>query len=95
MYPERIGCFSIEAKRIFEYQDPPSEIVKECSSVAWSSGLKVFAVRNGSECLGDKHLPSLLPQLKASKGCLGGRGELDVSDVYLLTSKRAFTPQKI
>ena len=90
---ERIGCFSIENEQInsLEHQGSPLGIVKACGSVAWSRGLKVFAVRNGSECLGDKHLPSILPRLNASKGCLGGRGGQNVSDVYRLKSKKAFT----
>lgn len=87
MFPERIGCFSVESKRILKYQEPPIEIVKECSSLAWSRGFKAFAVRNGSECLGDKNL---LSRLNSSKGCLGGRGFQEVSDVYRLTSKKGF-----
>lgn len=87
---ERIGCFSVESKRLLEHQDPSSEVVMTCSSVALSSGLKVFAVRNGSECLGDKRLAPILSQVNGSKGCVGGRGGQNVSDVYRLTSKRAF-----
>lgn len=87
---ERIGCFSVESQRLLEYQDPSSEVVMTCSSVALSSGLKVFAVRNGSECLGDKHLASILSQVNGSKGCVGGRGGQNVSDIYRLTSKKAF-----
>lgn len=87
---ERIGCFSVESKRLLEYQDPSSEIVMACSSVALSSGLKVFAVRNGSECLGDKDLASVLSQVNGLKGCVGGRGGKNVSDIYRLTSKKAF-----
>lgn len=90
VFPERIGCFSVESKRILKYQEPPIEIVKECSSLAWSRGFKAFAVRNGSECLGDKNLLSMLTRLNSSKGCLGGRGFQDVSDVYRLTSKKGF-----
>ena len=63
-----------------------------CSLAAWSSGLKVFAVRNGSKCQSDKDFISVLPRLKASKGCLGGRGGLNASDVYRLTRKKAFSP---
>lgn len=88
MFPERIGCFSVESKRILEYQEPPLEIVKECSSLAGSHGLKVFAVRNGNKCLGDMHLLSTLPRLNSARGCLGGRGGQNVSDVYRLTSKK-------
>ena len=85
---ERIGCFSVESKRLLEHQDPSSETVMTCSSVALSSGLKVFAVRNGSKCLGDEHLASVLSQVNGSKGCVGGRGGQNVSDVYRLTSKK-------
>lgn len=90
MFLERIGCFSVESKRLLEHQDPSSEVVMTCSSVALSSGLKVFAVRNGSECLGDKRLVTIISQVHGSKGCVGGRGGQNVSDVYRLTSKRAF-----
>ena len=92
MFLERIGCFSIENEQInsLEHQDSPLEIVKACGSVAWSRGLKVFAVHNGNECLGDKHLPSILPRLHASNGCLGGTGGQNLSDVYRLQSKKAF-----
>ena len=75
---------------MLEYQDPSLEIAKTCSFIAWSRGLKYFAVRNSSECLGGKHLPSLLSQLKAAKGCYGGRGGQNVSDVYRFTGKKAF-----
>lgn len=88
VFPERIGCLSVESKRILEYQEPQVEIVKNCTYEAWSLGLKVFAVRNGKECLGDKHLPPMLPRLNSSKGCQGGRGGRHVSDVYRLTSKK-------
>ena len=90
MLYERIGCFYVESERILEYQDLPLEISKTCSSEAWLRGLKYFAVRNGSECLGDKYLLSELPQLKSAKGCRGGRGGRNVSDVYRLTSKKSF-----
>lgn len=46
-------------------------------------------MRNGSECLGDKQLPSMLSLLNASEGCRGGRGGQNASDVYRLTSKKA------
>lgn len=90
MFYQRIGCFFVESKRLLEQQDPPLEIAKACSFEASSRGLKYFAVRKGIECLGDKNLPSVLPQLKALNGCLGGRGGQNVSDVYRLTSKAAF-----
>ena len=88
VFYERIGCFYVESQWILENQDLPSKIVMACSSVAWSLGLKVFAVRNGSECLGGKDFFSLLLQLKTSKGCRAGRGGQNVSDVYRLTSKK-------
>lgn len=88
MFLKRIGCFYIKSKRISGHQDPPVELVNACRSVAWSLGLKVFAVRNGSECLGDKNLPYVLHRLNASRGCLGGRGGQNVSDVYRLTCKK-------
>ena len=91
VFVERIGCFFVESKPILAHQVPSPEIVWACSSVAWSLSLKVFAVRNGSECLGDKHLPSLLPRLNASKECFGGRGGKNMSDVYRLTSKEVHT----
>lgn len=75
---------------MLKHHEPSLEIVKTCSSVAWSHGLKYFAVRNGSECLGDKYLHSLLPQPIAARGCLGGRGGQNVNDVYRFTSKEAF-----
>lgn len=87
VFHERIGCFTVKSNRILVYQHHPVDLVKACSSVVWSLGLKVFAVRNGSECLGDKDLPSMLPQLNASEGCFGGRGGQNASDVYRLTSK--------
>ena len=87
VFHERVGCFSVKSNRMVVRQHQPAEIVKACSSVVWSRGLKVFAVRNGSECLSDRDLPSLLPQLNASEGCFGGRGGQNVSDVYRLTSK--------
>ena len=92
MFIERIGCISVGNEQInsLEHQDSPLEIVKACGSVAWSRGIKVFAVRNGTECHGDKHLSSILPRLNASKGCLGGKGGQNVSDVYRLKSKKAF-----
>lgn len=92
VFYERIGCFYVESKRLFKQQDPLLEIAKACSSEAFSRGLKYFALRNGNECLGDKNWPSVLPKLKALKGCLGGRGGQNVSDVYRLTSKEAFAP---
>lgn len=88
---ERIGCYSVESEVISLHQDYSLEIVKACSSVAWSRGLKSFAVRNGSECLSDENLPFVLPRLNASKGCSGGRGGRKVADVYHLTSKKAFS----
>lgn len=91
VYIERIGCFSVEKKPILQLKDSPRDIVKACSSAAWSLGLKMFAVRNENECLADKHLPSILPQLNASKGCRGGRGGKSLSDVYRLTSKKTST----
>lgn len=75
---------------MLEHRDSPFEISKTCSSVAWSRGLKYFAVRNGSECLGNRNLSSMLSQLDTAKGCLGGRGGQNMSDVYRLTSKKAF-----
>lgn len=89
VFLERVGCFFVEVQRLFVYEDPPLEIVKTCSTIALSRGLKVFAVRNGSECLGDKYLPSALPRLNVSEGCRGGRGGRNVSDVYRPKSKRA------
>ena len=89
MFHERIGCFHVESNRLLKHQESGLEIAKACSSLAWSRGLKYFAIRNGSECLGDKHLSFMLPQLNAAKGCLGGRGGQNVSDVYRLTSKEA------
>lgn len=90
VFYERVGCFSVGNIRILAHHHPPLETVQACSSIAWSRGLKVFAVHNGSKCLGDKNLPSMLSQLSFSKGCLGGRGGEEVSDVYRLTSKKAF-----
>lgn len=89
MFLERVGCFYVASKRILVYRHPPLEIVKACGSLAWSRGLKAFAVRNGSECLGDKYLPSLLPRLNAMAGCLGGRGGQNMTDVYRFTCKKA------
>ena len=88
VFYERVGCFYVESKRLLEEQVLPFEIVKSCSFVAWSRGLKYFAVRNGSKCLGDKDLLSTLLQLNAVKGCLRGRGGQNVSDVYRLKSKK-------
>ncbi|XP_078344041.1 uncharacterized protein LOC144629687 [Oculina patagonica] len=92
VFPERIGCFSIEKEQInsLENRDPRLETqrprpIQDCSSEAWSRGLKVFAVYNGSECLGDYNLSSILPRLNASEGCLGGRGGQNVTDVYRFT----------
>ena len=90
MFYERIGCFFVESKRLLKQQDPLFEVAKACSSEALSRGLKYFAVRNGSECLGDTNFLSVVPGLKALKGCLGGRGGQNVSDVYRLTSEEAF-----
>ena len=87
VFLERLGCFFVENKRIAELQGPLSEMLKECSSAAWSRGLKIFALRNGSECLGEKHFPSVFPLLNTSKGCHGGRGGQNVSDVYRLRGK--------
>lgn len=90
MFYERIGCFYVKSEWILKYQDPPLDIAKICSSLAWSYGLKYFAVRNGSECRGDKHFSSMLRELNDGKGCFGGRGGHNVSDVYRLTSKKLF-----
>ena len=90
VFHERIGCYYVESKRMFGQQDSPVETAKTCRTVAWSRGQKYFALRNGSECLSDRHLSSLVPRLNAAKGCLGGRGGQNVSDVYRLTSKKAF-----
>ena len=90
VFHERIGCFSVGNTRISINQHPPPEFVMACRSAAQSLGLRVFAVRNSIECLGDNRLPSMLSHLSASEGCLGGRGGQNVSDVYRLTSKRAF-----
>lgn len=94
MFVERIGCFLVEKRRILEHQGPPLDIVKACSSIAWSHGLKLFAVRNGSECLGDEHFPFMY-RLNTSKGCHGGRGGQNVSDVYRLTSKNYLSWQHL
>lgn len=91
VFLERIGCFSVNSNWIEVYQDPPLETVKTCSSLARSLGLKVFAVRNGGECLGDKHLHSQLPRLNSSNRCLGGRGGQNASDVYRFTSKKTLS----
>ena len=85
-----MGCFHVKIERILIHQVSSSEIIKTCSTVAWSLGLIYFAVHNGSECFGEKRLQSLLPRLNASSGCFGGRGGPNVSDVYRLTSKTAF-----
>ena len=90
MFYERIGCFYVGIKRLLSQQYPPLDIAKACSYEAWSRGLKYFAVRNGSECLGDVQFPTLLPGINASKGCFAGRGGQKFSDVYRLTGKRAF-----
>lgn len=90
VFLDRVGCYYVKSKWILKHQDPPLGIVNACSFLAWSHGLKVFGVRNGSECLGDKHLPSILPGLNGSKGCLGGRGGQNMSDVYRLTSRRIY-----
>ena len=92
---ERIGCFHVESMRILVHQSYLLGIAKICSSLAWSRSLRYFAVRNGSECLSDKFLSSMLPQLKAAKGCRGGRGGKNTSDVYRLTSKEALHQQSI
>ena len=88
MFYERVGCFHVESKQLLEEHVLPFEIVKSCSLVAWSRGLKYFAVRDASKCLGDKHFLSTVLQLNAVKGCLGGRGGQNVSDVYRLKSKK-------
>ena len=95
MFVERTGCFSIRKELInsLENREPLLERlhpVQACSSVAWSRGRKVFAVYNGSECLAGTNLSAMLPRLNASKGCLGGRGGQNVTDVYRFTSKEAF-----
>lgn len=90
VFYERMGCFHVKIERILIHQVSSSEIIKTCSTVAWSLGLIYFAVHNGSECFGEKRLQSLLPRLNASSGCFGGRGGPNVSDVYRLTSKTAF-----
>ncbi|KAJ7334472.1 hypothetical protein OS493_014789 [Desmophyllum pertusum] len=91
VFLERIGCFSIEKELVnsLQYQRPPLDRrfhpVHTCASAAWSRGLKIFAVRNGSECLGDKNISAILPRLSASGGCLGGRGGQNVADIYRFT----------
>ena len=92
VFLERVGCFDIDKELINSLgnQDHPLEKrhpVQACNHVAWSRGLKVFAVYNESECLGDNRLLAILPQLNASEGCKGGRGGENVSDVYRYTSK--------
>jgi len=94
VFLERIGCFSVERELInlLRNQEPPferSDFVQACGSVAWSRGLRVFAVRNESECLGYSNVSAPLPRLIVSRGCLGGRGGQNVTDVYRFTSKEA------
>ncbi|KAJ7369345.1 Putative aminophospholipid-translocase [Desmophyllum pertusum] len=92
VFLERIGCFSIEKELVnsLQYQRPTLDRrfhpVHACASAAWSRGLKIFAVRNGSECLGDKNISAILPRLSASGGCLGGRGGQNVTDIYRFTT---------
>lgn len=91
VFLERIGCFSMgkELINLLRNQEPPfkrSHSVHACGSVAWSRGLRVFAVHNRSECLG-YNVSAILPRLKVSRGCVGGRGGQNVTDVYRFTSK--------
>ena len=64
-----------------------THVVQVCGSVALSRGLIVFAVHNGSECLGYSDVSATLPWLNVSRGCLGGKGGQNVTDVYRFTSK--------
>ena len=95
VFLERIGCFSVEQELINlpRNQEPPfewSDFVQACGSVAWSRGLRVFAVHNGSECLGYSNgSAAILPRLNVSRGCMRGRGGQNVTDVYRFTSKKA------
>lgn len=94
VFLERIGCFSVEKELInlLRNQKAPferSNFVQACGSVAWSRGLRVFAVHNGSDCLGYLDVSATLPRLNVSQGCLGGRGGQNVTDVYRFTSKKA------
>jgi len=94
VFLERIGCFSVEKELInlLRNQKAPferSSFVQACGSVAWSRGLRVFAVHNGSDCLGYLDVSATLPRLNVSRGCLGGRGGQNVTDVYRFTSKEA------
>ena len=64
-----------------------SHFVQGCGSVAWSRGLRVFAVHNGRECLGYSDFSATFPLLNVSRGCLGGKGGQNVTDVYRFRSK--------
>jgi len=64
-----------------------SHFVQACGSAAWSRGLRVFAVHNGRECLGHSDVSATFPRLNVSRGCLGGKGGQNVTDVYRFTSK--------
>ena len=93
---ERIGCFSVEKELInlLRNQKPlfeKSDFVQACGSVALMRGLRVFAVHNGSECLGYNYTDVYvaLPRLHVSRGCLRGRGGQNVTDVYRFTSRES------
>ena len=92
VFLERIGCFSMEKGLInlLKNQEPAfkrSHFVQACGSTAWSRALRVFAVHNGSECLAFTDVSAAFPRLHFSRGCLGGKGGQNVTDVYRFTSK--------
>ena len=96
VFLERVGCFSVEKEMInlLRNQEPPferSNFVQACGSVAMSRGLRVFTVHNGSECLAYNYsdVSATLPRLHVSRGCLGGRGGKNVTDVYRFTSRES------
>ena len=96
VFLERIGCFSVEKDLInlLRNQEPPferSNFVQACGSIAFSRGRRVFAVHNGSECLGYNYsdVSAILARLHVSQGCLRGRGGQNVTDVYRFTSRES------
>ena len=99
---KEIGCFKIDSGPLIpslEHNDPVldgdytvrSETFLKCLNAARRKGNKMFAFKNGGECLSsaDGHL-DVTTKYDRSDECVNYRGGANAMNVYLIKGERFF-----